>query len=398
MNALLENTTDNKKRTTDFYKMKNAIYTLIAVAFLAACQTEESSELGKLYHERDSLSLVQQEIAMRVKALDDQILMKDSTKKLSLISTYSIQPKTFNHYFSVYGLVESNQSISMYSESSGKIESINVKRGQKVAKGQLLAQIDDDVIKQNMSEVKTSMQLAKTIYDKQSKLWLDEKIGSEVQYLEAKNNYESLQSKYETLQAQLRMTQVRAPFNGVIDEIFPKEGEMASPQMPMFRLVNLNDVYLTAAISEAYVGKIMQGTVANVQFNSIDTSIQTEVIRVGNYINPDNRTFDVNIALDKNANFKPNMMGKVDLLDYTHQNAIVVPSRVVMENTQGESYVFTSKSIGGDVVEVTQVMVQPGRSYEGYTEILGGLTGQESVVDKGSRSVKDGQRVRLVNQ
>jgi len=285
----------------------------------------------------------------------------------------------------------------MYSESAGKIKAIKVERGQKVNKGQLLAAIDASVLLQNKAELETALDLAEEIYQKQKTLWIDEHIGSEVQYLEAKNKKESLERKLATVNAQIAMTRVKAPFSGVIDEIFPKVGEMASPQSPMFRLVNLNEVYLTASVSEAYVGKVKVGTPAHVKFTSLDTTIASEVMRVGNYINPNNRTFDVNIALDKNADFKPNMMGSVDLEDYSVENTLVVPSRIVMENTSGKSYVYVFTPSGGDLGTVNKRMLEIGKSYNGKTEVLSGLTGTEVIVDKGSRSVKDGQKVKLIS-
>ncbi len=376
--------------------MKKLFYYIIPFALLAACQTEEATSLTKLKSQKDSLVSIQKEVSGLIKELDVKIALIDSSQKLHTVSVLKLEPKNFKHYFKVYGQVESNKSISLYSETSGRIESILVKRGQNVAKGQLLATIDANVLNQNIAEVKTSLELANELYKKQSKLWLEDKIGSEVQYLEAKNRKESLERKLETLQAQLSMTKVRAPFNGVIDDIFPKNGEMASPQTPMFRLVNLGDVYLTASVSEAYVGKIISGTRATVTFESLGETVETSVIRVGNYINPDNRTFDVNIALNNNSLFKPNMMGSVNLEDYSKENAIVVPSRLIMENTKGDSYVYTFNEKGTSVSTVTKTFVTVGVSYQGETEVLEGLHGDEVLVDRGSRSVKDGQKVRRV--
>jgi len=379
--------------------MKNIIYITLAVAFFAACSNGEtdSSYLGDLKTEKDSLVSLQREMSKRVKEIDKELSSLDTTVKHSTITSIGIEPSNFKHFFKVYGVVESNKAITMYSESAGKIKAIKVERGQKVNKGQLLAVIDASVLLQNKAELETALDLAEEIYQKQKTLWIDEHIGSEVQYLEAKNKKESLERKLATVNAQIAMTRVKAPFSGVIDEIFPKVGEMASPQSPMFRLVNLNEVYLTASVSEAYVGKVKVGTPAHVKFTSLDTTIASEVMRVGNYINPNNRTFDVNIALDKNADFKPNMMGSVDLEDYSVENTLVVPSRIVMENTSGKSYVYVFTPSGGDLGTVNKRMLEIGKSYNGKTEVLSGLTGTEVIVDKGSRSVKDGQKVKLIS-
>ena len=378
--------------------MKKMVYTLFAAALIVSCQEQERTDLDKLRHEKDSLVTLQAEMIKRIKVIDAEIAKLDDTKKLNTVTALSLEPTTFRHHITVYGVVESNQSINLYAEASGRIESIKVSRGENVVKGQLLAVIDGKMIEKNIDEVKTSLELANEIYKKQSKLWLEDKIGSEVQYLEAKNNKESLERRLETLKHQLSMTKVRAPFNGVIDDIFPKTGEMASPQMEMFRLVNLGNVYLTASISEAYVSSISVGTPAKVHFSSIDNEIESEVIRVGHYINPDNRTFEVNVSLDNHQEYKPNMMGSVLLEDYSADSSLVIPSRIVMENTEGESYVYILRNQDTEVGEVEKVMIEIGKSYEGMTEVLAGLEGNELVVDKGSRSVKDGQKVRLVKE
>lgn len=385
-------TTHNNNKT-----MKNFLQIGLLTAVLVACnQPEDNSELGKLKAERDSLNTVQTEVTERIKEIDVELAKRDSTKKLYTVTTLNIQSKSFEHYFTVYGVVESNKSISLFAETSGRIMSINVKKGQSVAKGQLLAKLDSKVLEQNIEEVKKSLELADEIYKKQSRLWLEENIGSEVQYLEAKNNKESLETRLATLRAQLAMTRVRAPFSGVVDEIFPKVGENASPQMAMFRLVNLSDVYLTAAVSEAYVGKVTSGTPVEVLFRSLDKKFPSEIIRVGSFINPDNRTFEVNIGIDKEGEFKPNMMGSVDIQDYSTEKAIVVPSRLVMENTQGESYVYVCAAADDDICTVKKVIIEPGMSYQGETEVLSGINAGDQVVDRGSRSIKDGQKVRIV--
>jgi RND family efflux transporter MFP subunit len=291
--------------------MKKIIYSLLVLTVLVSCQEAVVTSTAVLQSERDSLSTLQKDIAQRVKFIDAELAKQDSTKKLSSVSIMKLEPTKFKHYFKVYGVVESNQSIQLYAESSGKIKSIKVRHGENVVQGQLLAVIDGELIEKNIQEVKTALQLATKIYEKQSRLWLEENIGSEVQYLQAKHDKESWENKLATLNHQLAMTHLRAPFSGVIDHVFPKTGEMASPQMAMFRLVNLGNVYLTASVSEAYVGKITTGTPAKVHFKSLNQTIDSKVIRVGNYINPNNRTFDVNVALKSSSNFKPNMMGSV---------------------------------------------------------------------------------------
>lgn len=376
--------------------MKKIIYTALAAAVFAACQPEGKLEVENLQAERDSLVTLQTDIKAQIKALDQQLTALDTTIKFSLVTAKNITPSAFNHYFKVYGVVESNQAITLMSETSGKIEAIKVERGQRVKKGQLLAVLDASVLIQNKAELETALDLAQNIYKKQERLWVEEKIGSEVQYLEAKNNKESLERKLETVNAQIAMTRIRAPFSGIVDEIFPKVGEMASPQVQMFRLVNLSSVYLSADVSEYYVGKVKNGTKAIVAFTNVEDEVETEVIQVGNFINPDNRTFKINVALSGANRYKPNMMASVQINDYSKDSTIVLNSRMVQETTSGESFVYTLENLNKDVGFVKRALVKTGPSFDGMIEITEGLDGSELVIDRGSRSVKTGQKVRLV--
>lgn len=376
--------------------MKKIIYTVLAAAVFASCQPEANTGLEKLQAERDSLVTLQTDVKAQIKALDQQLAELDTTIKLSLVTANTITPSAFNHYFKVYGIVESNQAITLMSETSGKIEAIKVERGQRVKKGQLLAVLDASVLIQNRAELETALDLAQKIYKKQERLWVEEKIGSEVQYLEAKNSKESLERKLETVNAQIAMARIRAPFSGIVDEIFPKVGEMASPQVQMFRLVNLSSVYLSADVSEYYVGKVKNGTKAIVAFTNLEDEVETEVIQVGNFINPDNRTFKINVALSGANRYKPNMMASVQINDYSKDSTIVLNSRMVQETTSGESFVYVLENLSKDIGFVKRALVKTGPSFEGMIEITEGLDGSELVIDRGSRSVKIGQKVRLV--
>ena len=376
------------------------IYIALLAATVVACgpKEETNTELSTLYAERDSLVDLQGTVADRLRVLEGEIIAKDSTRRLTAVTTISLAPETFNHYFQVYGTVEASKSISVYPETNGIITRINVSRGQKVSQGQLLAELDGSILQRNVAEIKTNLELANTLYEKQRRLWVEEKIGSEVQFLQAKNNKEALETRLATLNQQLSMTKVRAPFSGVIDEIFPKEGEMGSTMQPIVRLVNLSDVYVSADVSEAYVGTITKGTPAMLEISSINKKLDTEVVQVGQFINPSNRTFKIEIALDDQKDvYKPNMLVAINLLDQTADTAIVVPSSVVQQAPNGDSFVYVAKPISNDVAEVERIEVTVGASYKGNTQIKSGLNKGQILIDKGSRGVKDGQRVRIAN-
>lgn len=378
------------------------VLTLAAVATLVwACSTEssEKTELDKLLHERDSLSALHAEISTRMRELEVEIMAQDTMSRLTVVTTMPLKTTTFKHYFNVYGTVEATKSISLYPESSGAILNILVSEGQTVAAGQLLAELDDKVIEKNIAEIQTNLDLATTIYQKQKKLWEDERIGSEVQYLQAKANKEGLESRLASLKQQQKMTKVRAPFNGVIDEIFPKVGEMANPAQPLLRLVNLSEVYISADVSEAYVGTITKGTAARIYVSSLDQSIESQIDQVGQFINPNNRTFKVQVGLkmDGKKDLKPNMMASVEICDYTADSAIVVPNSLLQQTPQGESFVYVLKPLKNGLGEVERVMVEVGKSHNEQTEVRAGLTSDQILVNKGSRSIKAGQTVKISN-
>jgi membrane fusion protein (multidrug efflux system) len=329
--------------------------------------------------------------------IEQEIISQDSTRRLTTITTRPLSTQPFDHYFTVYGTIEASKSINVYPESSGTIERIAIREGQQVAAGQLLVEMDGRIIEKNIKEVETSLDLATTLYEKQKKLWLEEKIGSEVQYLQAKNNKESLESRLATLRQQLRMTKIRAPFSGVVDEIFPKAGEMATPAMAVLRLVNLSDVYITADISEAYVGRITKGTHAKVYLSNLEKTFDSDVVQVGQFINPANRTFKVQIAVNEETNLlKPNMMASVSINDYHTDEAITVPNSLIQQTPNGQNFVYLVRVFEEEFGEIERVMVDIGMSYNDVTEVTGGLKSTDVLVDKGSRSVQTGQRVRIV--
>jgi len=376
--------------------------TLAVLATLAwACSTKstEQTELTKLVHERDSLAALQSQVGNRLRELEVEIMAQDTMSRLTAVTTLPLQITTFKHFFNVYGTVEAAKSISLFPESSGTILNILVNEGQTVAAGQLLAELDGKVLEKNIAEVQTNLDLATTIYQKQKKLWEEERIGSEVQYLQAKANKEGLESRLASLKQQQRMTKVRAPFSGVIDEIFPKVGEMANPAQPLMRLVNLSEVYISADVSEAYVGTIAKGTAARVSVGSLDKTFDSKIVQVGQFINPNNRTFKVQIGLDGGSKneFKPNMMASVEICDYTADSAIVVPNSLLQQTPQGQNFVYVINPLSDGLGKVERVMVEVGKSHNEQTEVRSGLTTNQILVNKGSRSIKVGQTVKISN-
>lgn len=366
------------------------------LAFMAACsQPAVEGDLQTLTAQRDSIKTVVDGLNAQITDLDAAIAALDTTASYDAVTEFEVNPDLFYHYFEVFGTVEADKSINLFPLNSGKVERIHVKAGQKVSQGQLLVSLDTDLMESSLKELETALALAQTVFKKQQKLWIDEQIGSEIQYLQAKNNYDGLAQKLETLKEQMAMSEVRAPFAGTIDEVFAKVGELAAPQMPAVRLVNTSGVYVKADVPESYANRVKVGTPANVAFTSMDFEVAAEVLQVGQFIQAGNRTFSINVSLPADpGSVKPNQMVHVALQDYRNDAALAVPSSLIQQDVEGNDFVFVLQN-KGSYSEVAKVFVEAGLSYEGRTEIKSGIEAGAQLVDKGSRSVRTGQRVHV---
>ena len=368
---------------------------IAAMLFLVACGQQVENELTSLLAKRDSLKSEQSELVKELAKIEANIAKLDTTRKLTKVTTIGLTPEKFEHYFEIYGNVETDENITIQPEVAGKLISINVKEGQTVAVGDVLMQIDADVTRKNIEEVKTSLQLAQDIFDRQQRLW-NKKIGSEVAYLQAKNNKESLEKRLETLKTQLEMAVVTAPFAGVVDEIFPKKGEVVAPGVPLIRLVNLDKVYIKADISEKYLATVGKGTKVKVGFPSLGISSDTSIALTGSYINPNNRTYTARINISNTSKqVMPNLLAVLKVKDYEKDSAIVIPSNLVQQSADGKDFTYIVVKSKGDS-QIKKQLLKTGISYEGKTLVEFGLTGSEKLVYKGARSIKDGDIVEVV--
>lgn len=306
----------------------------------------------------------------------------------------TVNIKTFEHFFEVHGNVEAEENAALYAEAPGTVTKIHVQEGQDVKKGTLLISLDPGSLESGLKEVKTAYELANKVFEKQNALW-EQKIGSEMQYLQAKSNKESLEQKIKTMNKQLEMYQIRAPFNGIIDVITPKVGEAAAPGFPVARIINLSRVYLEADVSERYIETVKAGGFVEVKLPSLGETVFAKVTRAGNFINPANRTFKVRVEFSNPlGKYKPNQLAVLKIRDYQSTNAIVVPSRIIQQDRSGNDYLYTYVSQDG-VLRVKKVMIEVGMSYEGTTEVKSGLTEKTVFIDKGAKSVQDGDAVKI---
>jgi len=379
-------------KTINPNRMKLFSFLAFAIAILASCGQAPDGELDQLKAERDSLKEARFEIDEKIFALETKIAKLDTTAEQKLVTTYLAQKDTFRHFFEVYGNVETDFAITLYAESNGVIQEIRVNEGQEVKKGQVLANQDDEIINRNIREVQTQLDLATTLFEKQKRLW-DQNVGSEVQYLEAKNRKESLESNLATLNEQKNKATVRAPFDGVVDKIYPKAGELAGMGSPIVRLVNLDKLYITADVSERYISDIEEGDDVKIIINRKDT-VLSRISRIGKYVNPTNRSFEIRVEINEQLNkLRPNSLVVLQINDHIENDAILVPSSIIMQDGKGSDYVYVLGKDKNDFQVASKRPVSTGMSYEGMTVVRTGVEQADKLIDKGSRSVRDGDRV-----
>ncbi|WP_186991864.1 efflux RND transporter periplasmic adaptor subunit [Constantimarinum furrinae] len=385
--------------------MKNIFILLIASLTLISCgETDprsvdaviESGDLEAIKAKKQTVMASYDSISKVIAQLDAAIAEKDTLKKYPLVTTFTVNDTLFSHFIDIQGNVETNQNILIYPEYQGLLTKVYVKEGDRVSKGQVLARIDDGGLSNQLAQLETQYQLAKTTYERQQRLW-DQKIGSEIQYLQAKSNMEASQSAVNQMRAQLGRTTVRAPFSGEIDEVITEQGQVVAPgSQALMRIVNLSDMYVKASIPENYLGSITQGTKVKVSFPALNTSIDGKVKSVGNYINPNNRTFDIEIDIpNKDKMIKPNLVAKLEINDYSEDDAKLIPANVIQENSKGEKFVFLISEVENDEAMVTKRQVETGKKYEGQIEVLSGLEDGETIVKEGALTLKDGSKVKI---
>jgi RND family efflux transporter MFP subunit len=388
--------------------MKNIYYILFLTLLLTACgggnsnktiDISSSTDVNAIKAERDKLIAQQQEISVRLKTIDMKIDALTPEKKLPLITTFTAKSEKFEHFLELQGNVATKQNLVITPEMSGILKSVIVKEGQRVSKGQLLARIDDGGMSQQIAQFQIQADLAKTTFERQKRLW-DQKIGSEIQYLQAKSAYEGQVEAVKQIESQLAKTSVRAPFSGVIDDIITEQGSVvAAGQTPLMRVVNLNDMYISVDVPERYVSDVTKNKTVEVNFPVLGEILNSKIRQTGNFINPANRTFNVEIAVpNKNGTIKPNLTAKLKINDYTNENALLVPQNIISENAEGEQYIYVLKEKDGDTAIAEKVIIETGKTQGDVIEVLKGIEDNAEIIKEGARSVKDGQKVQIINQ
>jgi len=377
--------------------MKKIILIITIVSTMMACNSERTAETinKEIQSKESSIEKLNSEISELKKELRDMQPDSVYTGKKIPVRTLKLKTQNFDHYFEAAGELESVNEAYISPEVNGQIEKIAVQEGDKVKKGQLLAKLNTSIIEKNIDEVKTQLAFAKTMYEKQSELW-EKKIGSERQYLEAKNNYESLDNKLKTLRSQYDMSVITAPFAGEVEDIMLKEGELAGPGVRLMQLVALDKLVVKAKLSESYISSIKEGDEVVVSFPSYSNlAIKATVSRVGNVIDKQNRTFVIEVDLNNFDNrLKPNMLANITINDYSSKDRIVVPSVLIKHDLSGK-YLFVAQKKNNNMI-ATKKYVEPGKSYKSKTEILSGLKEGDIIITDGYNNVSDGSVVNII--
>ena len=388
--------------------MKNIFTLLIFALLILSCSGDKNKSvediiatenLELIRKKKTELDASAKEISNQLKQIEAKIKILDPQEKIPLITTFEAKETVFTHYLELQGSVNTKQNIIIYPEFSGVLSHLYVKKGQRVSKGQILAKIDDGGLSQQLSQLKIQTALAKTTFERQERLW-NQKIGSEIQFLQAKATYEAQEQAVSQLQNQLAKTVVRAPFAGTIDDVITDKGSVVSPgQSPLFRIVNLQDMYIETDVPERYISEVVPGKDVQVDFTVLNKQMDAKVRQSGNFINPANRTFKVEIAVDnKDKTIKPNLTAKLKINDYTNDKAILIPQSIISENAEGQQYVYTISDKVKNKGKAKRMIIETGKTQGDLIEVLTGLENGSEIVDEGARSVKDGQDVKIIVQ
>ena len=370
---------------------------LVATSLLlVACGGKSTDDLIKeenITELKNRKSEIQAELAKI-----DAVLNKGGKTEESeaLVSVLTLKDTVFNHYLEIQGNINTKENILVQPEFSGTLTSLNVKAGQRVSKGQILGKVDDAGMSQQLASIENQYTLAKTTFERQKNLW-DKKIGSEIQYLQAQSQMISAQKSVAQMKAQLAKTLILSPFSGTIDEVFVERGQVVSPNpQGLMRIVNLSNMYVTTSVPETYIGKLKAGTEVDVFLTSLGKTYKGKVRQVGNYINPNNRSFGIEVSVPNPDNLlRPNQVAKLKIIDYTVKDAIVVPTNVVQEDGEKNKFVFIVTNVIGKKGIAKKIIVKVGKSSDNVTEILSGLSANDLIVTEGVNTISEGMKLNF---
>lgn len=364
------------------------------VSEIIANGTLEEIQLQKTTHVK-TINQLEKELEQ----LNEVLQTKDQAQKLVLVGSVALKEESFKHFVSFQGSVETDKNILIYPEIPGLLQNVHVSEGQKVKRGTLLAEISDSGLKDQLQQLELQLKLAKTTFERQERLW-EQKIGSEIQFLQAKTNYLSIEKSVAQMKDQVAKTKITAPFDGIVDHVVADQGSNLAPGMtPIIRIINLDQMKVSAEIPEIHLPNIHKNTSASVYVPVLGAQFEETVSVVGNFINPSNRSFRVEISVNnKEGVLKPNMTAKVKVNDYSNPKAVLVSIKNILENQKGESYVYklVVADASQNTFKVEKTFVKLGKSSNNKVEIIEGLQAGDRIVEDGIRLVRDQQIVKNI--
>ena len=374
------------------------IISTLSILLFACGKKEDNANIDTLIASKNVTALQAKKALLQadLSKIDEALATLDVKKEEALVSVLTVNDTVFSHYLEVQGSVDTKENILIQPEFQGTLVSLNVKAGQRVSKGQVLGRIDDAGLSQQVASLENQYALAKTTFERQKNLW-NQKIGSEMQYLQAQTQMISAQRGVAQIKAQLSKTVIRAPFSGTIDEVFVEKGQVVGPSAQgLMRIVNLSNMYVSTSVPETYIGKLKVGTEVDVLLTSLGKTYKGKVRQIGNFVNPSNRSFGIEVSVPNPENLlRPNQVANLKITDYVSKNTIVVPTNVIQEDGEGNKFVYTAINASEKTGTAKKVVVKLGQSSNNVTEILSGLSNNDVIVTEGMNTISDGMKLNF---
>ena len=390
--------------------MKYIYVTFLTALILTSCGNQKevsveailaTNDVTQIQSKKTEIDAKQAELSAELEKLNDRLDDLNQNKNIPLITTFTVKAATFTHFIELQGNVQTKQNVLIYPEMPGILKTVLVKEGQQVIKGQALATIDDGGMTQQLAQLNANAQLAKTTYERQKRLW-NQKIGSEIQFLQAQTSYEAQKSAVNQLKSQLEKAIINAPFSGIIDNVFKERGTVVAPGTgsEIFRILNLSNMYIETDVPETYIGNITENKAVEISFPVLGETLHSKIRQVGNYINPNNRSFKIEIGVPNlNGKVKPNLTAKLKLNDYTNTNALLIPQSIISENAKGEQFIYIVKDKKENDEAVTErLIIETGKTQGDFIEVTKNLLAGAEIVMEGARSVTNGQVVKVITK
>ena len=374
---------------------------ILTILTIVSCNDKKEIDTNKLIENKDISALEQKryELVNQIDFLQKDLNTiisalnrLDSSKKRVFVTVMAVKTSKIKNKISLQSIIKTDQNIVLQPEFTGPISNIKVVEGQSVNKGDVLMIVDDGGLEQSVEFQKEQLKLSKTIFERQSRLWAD-KIGSEIEYLEAKTAFKTQKSRYSQLNEQLQKSVITAPFDGEIDDIFIELGELVTPgQSPLLRLISTSEMYLEAEVPEKYLKSVSVGTPVEIEIPVLNKKINTKVSFIGKHINTVNRTFRVVVKIKKTDSLSPNLISTLHIFDYINNNALIIPTNIISENSDGSEYVYSVNNNN----TAQKILKKTENEENGYVEVIEGLKENDIIINEGARLVKEGQAVQIV--